>query len=347
MEPVAKPPADPDPGAGAADGAEEHAGDKLADFSAVGPAPELADCLRLLALAERDGQARAEEASALRARAAESDRLAAELTTARQERDALLASTIWRLTAPVRVAIERLRRTGSRKGWALPLPSAGTSANHPRNESSSAVDDRSALPLTFPEPRPAGPPRVSLLLDRLAIGDADEHSAVLASLALTIARQSGAPLRVLTHAHPPAPTAFEALLARYNLRCDRNPIFDVLAPTFGATALGIADDERAVVGNLASAWLASQLLAPRRVIYVVRPGDASLLDPSRGDQRASFLLATALALVFTSPEISQHARLPPALGAAAHGATLTLSDPAWTPDWHWAIERFVADWLSS
>ena len=86
-----------------------------ADSNAAAGAPDLdrrlSDCLRLLDFAERDGQRRADEAADLRAKADERERLAAQLAAAEAERDALIRSTSWRITAPLRVLTERYGHT--------------------------------------------------------------------------------------------------------------------------------------------------------------------------------------------------------------------------------------------
>jgi hypothetical protein len=230
----------------------------------------LADCTRLLSVAERDGERSANEAAGLRAKADERDRLATALACAEEARDALLQSTSWRLTAPLRALIERLRARTPK-----PRSSAGGGAASPGTRNA-AAPDAVAAPRAFPEPAPAGAARITVIVDRLSAelsGGAELALAVAAAMALAQA----APLRILSRRAPPDTEVFDQLLARHGLVYAANADFDWLAADGRGPVVGMTDAERIVVGTCADARLALALAAPARVTCVIDPQEVPML----------------------------------------------------------------------
>lgn len=268
----------------------------------------LANCARLLAIAERDGQARANEAAALRTKAEQYDRLASALSSARQEQDALLASTSWRLTAPLRALIERLRRgqPGARRTMrtgqsvsGMVLPSFG----------GETFTHEVVPPSAFPEPWPAGPPRTTLLVDRFRTGDLAGGARCATILAAAMAQQQRAPLRVISRLAPPEPTALELILAQYGIDYDGNPSFDWLTDTGRGPVAGITAAERIVVGDWVDAGLALEAVSADRVVYVVDQVEVHALIGAKADRRARNIFGSySLALVFTDARVRDDLR---------------------------------------
>jgi hypothetical protein len=256
-----------DPAAVAEPAGAEHAADLRV---------RLADCTRLLSVAERDGERSAHEAAGLRKKADERDRLAAALARAEEARDALLQSTSWRLTAPLRALTERLR--GRRLGTARTpesRSSAGGGAVSPGTRNAVAPDAVAAT-RAFPEPAPAGAVRITVIVDRLS-AELSAGAALALAVAAAMALAQAAPLRILSRRAPPVTEVFDQLLARHGLVYAANADFDWLAADGRGPVVGMTDAERIVIGTCADARLALALAAPERVACVIDPQEVPIL----------------------------------------------------------------------
>jgi len=296
----------------------------------------LANCTRLLAIAERDCQARADEAAALRAKAEDYDRLAIAMDSVREELDALLASTSWRLTAPLRALIERLRGSRSRAGrttWKL----AAVSGQKSQRSEGPPIASEVEAPKAFPEPWPDGPPRVTVLVKRLRTDAIDAGAASAAVLAAAMAKHQRAPLRIISRLSPPEPQAFDELMAQHGLSYDDNLSCDWLTPTGRGPVIGVTVGERVVVGSWEDATLALELVSADRMVYVIDQAEVPALigDGTGTDRRLRDMVgARGPALVFTDAGVSDELRRAGLFGERDAGASACLlpSSPL-GPDW--------------
>lgn len=268
----------------------------------------LANCARRLAIAKRDGQARAKEAAAFRAKAEQRDRLAIALAKARQERDALLTSTSWRLTAPLRALIELLK---SLQRHAHRTTGSGQSVSGAvLSDSEGETVARDVVPPSaFPESWPVGPPRVTLLVDRFRTGALADGAMCAALLAAAIAQRQRAPLRIISRRAPPEPSALDLILAQHGIDYDGNPSFDWLTATGRGPVAGISAAERIVVGGWVDARLALELVSADRVVYVVDQVEVPTLIGAKADRRAREIFGIHdLALVLTDASVRDDLR---------------------------------------
>ena len=251
-----------------------------------GDLPErLANCQRRLAIAERDAQEHANEADALRAKAEAHDRLDIALAGAREERDALLASTSWRLTAPVRALTEFIRRFQSdARGKRQPGQMADSVSSSAAGNS--CAQTASISPTLFTELWPYGPPRTTLLVERFSTGSLNSGAAYATVLSVAMAQRQHAALRIISRLAPPEPRAFDQLVAQHGLSYDGNPCFDWLTATGRGGVLGVTDAERIAVGNWIDARLALELVSPDRLIYVIDQEALPSLIGTSADRQA-------------------------------------------------------------
>ena len=85
---------------------------------------------------------------------------------------------------------------------------------------------------------------------------------------------------------PPEPGALERILARHGLSYDDNPSFDWLTPAGRGAAVGVAANERIVVGSWADALLCRALVSLERVVYVIDQSELASLRRTRNDRRS-------------------------------------------------------------
>ncbi len=160
-----------------------------------------------------------------------------------QERQALLQSSSWRLTAPLRALGDwrlrwraaRAKPAPTRRPELAPAPSPGASAAaavgpatpEPCDLAPTALDGRGAeafAPLNLYLLPPHGERRISLLLDRLL----DEHDAQqlapLVQAAVTMANERRARLRVIGRLAPPDGAALDRLLQHLGLELQQDSV---------------------------------------------------------------------------------------------------------------------------
>jgi len=294
----------------------------------------LANCARLLAIAERDAQTRASEADTIRAKAEQHDRLAVALADAREERNAVLASTSWRLTAPLRILIERLQRWRSHASRATQDGQSFKVMLLPGSEGDAIVQEV-VPPSVFPEPSLCGPPRVTLLAERFRIGSLTDDTARAAVLAAAMAHRERAPLRIISRLVQPDPRALDLILARHGIDYDGNPSFDWLTSTGRGSVTGVSGVERMVAGSWVDASLALALVSPDRVAYVVDRVEVPTITGAKSNRRVRDIFAIHdLTLVFTDASVGDDLRragLFERRDADAPASVLPAA-PSW-PDW--------------
>lgn len=303
----------------------------------------LADCGRLLEVAEREAQANADEAAAFRLKAEDYDRLRAALARAGEEREALLASTSWRLTAPLRALAGLFRPLQVHtRGTERPAP-ATDNAETPITASATVKGDP-ITPILFTEPWPSDLPRTTLLLERLCTDTSRKGvtSAVLLSVALV--KQQRAPLRIIGRLTCPKPCALDQIITQHGLSYDDNPCFDWLTITGRGAVLGMTERELIVVGSLVDAHLALTLVSADRVVYVIDKEEVPILSGASGDSRARDVLgAEKWAPVFTEVEGLDAARR---AGLFAHHngseSALVLPPTPSAADWQQIAARLLA-----
>ncbi len=289
----------------------------------------LADCARLLAIAERDLQVHADKAS-------ERDQLATALATAREERDALLESTSWRLTAPVRALIERIRRLESgRRRRVLVKASLGGSALPASNNI--------GAPTGFTDPWHAEPPRTTLLVGRFTTGTNADGIGHATAMAAVLAHRQRSPLRIVSRIGPPETGALDRILARYGLSYDDNPSFDWLPPAGRGAAVGVAANERFVVGSWADALLVRALVSLERVVYVIDQSEVARLRRSRIDRGVCDLFGRrGPALVLADASVSDALREASLFDRSGADATAqVLPTPPQGSDWERIAARLL------
>jgi len=302
----------------------------------------LANCTRLLEIAECDCQRRADEAAALRAKAEDYDRLAIALDSAREERDALLTSTSWRLTAPLRGLIERIRGSRSRAGLA-PRTLRSISRQNAVGSEGPAVASNGEAPKAFPEPWPAGPARVTLLVECFRAGVLADGAAYAAALAVAVAQQQHSPLRIISRLAPPEPQVLDDLIGQHGLAYHDNPSFDFLTATGRGSVIGVTATERIVVGSWEHARLALQLVPASRLVYVIDQAELPVLA-SAGTVRRMFELfgAEGPALVLTGGTVLDGLRRAGLLGDGdAVVSAVVLPTKPTGPDWQRITARLL------
>jgi hypothetical protein len=289
----------------------------------------LADCARLLAIAERDLQVHTDKAS-------ERDQLATALATAREERDALLESTSWRLTAPVRALIERVRRLESGRHRSVQVKASLGGAALP-------ASSHIVAPTVFTDPWHAEPPRITLLVDRFTTGtkaDGIEHAAAMAAV---LAHRLRSSLRIVSRTGPPETAALDRILSRYGLSYDDNPSFDWLAPAGRGAAVGVAANERFVVGSWTDALLARALVSLERVVYVIDQSEVARIRGSRIDRGVRDLFGRrGPALVLADALVSDALRETSLFDRSGTGVTVqVLPTPPSGSDWERIAARLL------
>ena len=289
----------------------------------------LADCARLLAIAERDLQIHADKAS-------QRDQLATALATAREERDALLGSTSWRLTAPVRALIERIRRleSGRRRTVQVKATLGGAALPAPSNI---------GTPTVFTDPWHAEPPRTTLLVGRFTTGTEADGVGHAAAMAAALARRQRSPLRIVSRMGPPETGALDRILARYGLSYEDNPSFDWLPPAGRGAAVGVAANERFVVGSWADALLVRALVSLERVVYVIDQSELASLRRTRNDLGVCDLFGRrGPALVLADALVSDALREASLFDRSGAGVTAqVLPTPPSGSDWERIAARLL------
>lgn len=266
------------------------------------------------AVAERDAAVAArDEARGLAHQAmVERDRLAAETAAARAERDSTLAeaqharamreamirSTSWRITRPMRVAVGLARREpgyvaqvkrvfgrsvpapGALPAPAVPLLEALLpSTAPPATDAHAYVAARlPATMATFPET--AAPRRLTLVTDSINAGHLFGGVGTAAVLAALLAKRLDVPLRVVTRIEPPEPRNFGTVLNAHGIRYDGNVEF--LHSGHGRT-VPMGPEDLLLTTSWWSTWAALRAVRPDRILYLLQE-DERMFYPAGDEQ---------------------------------------------------------------
>jgi hypothetical protein len=259
------------------------------------------------ALAERDeARTRAQLASA------ERDRLGAELGAARAEcdaslaeaqqaralRDAILRSTSWRITRPLRIAVGLARREpgyiaqlkrvfgrGVPSPGALPAPTVPLlqallpSGAPGATEAHAYVAAHLPAPLvTFPET--AAPRRLTLVTDSINAGHLFGGVGTAVVLAALLARRLEVPLRVVTRSEPPEPRNFGTVLNAHGIRYDGNVEF---LHSGQGRSVPMGPEDLLLTTSWWSTWAALRAVRPDRILYLLQE-DERMFYPAGDEQ---------------------------------------------------------------
>lgn len=259
------------------------------------------------AAAERDAAlAEAQQA------AIERDQLATECTIACAERDAILTdaqqalalreamlrSTSWRVTRPLRVAIGLARREPAyvaqiRRvlGRAAPGPGGLPVPGRPPRETLlppaavgavdalSYVSARLPAPLaTFPET--AAPRRLTMVTDSISAGSLFGGVGTAVMLAALLARRMDLPLRVVTRNEPPEPRNFGTVLNAHGIRYDGNVEF---LHSGQGRSVPMGPEDLLLTTSWWSSWAALRAVRPDRILYLLQE-DERMFYPAGDEQ---------------------------------------------------------------
>jgi hypothetical protein len=291
------------------------------------------------------------EAEALRARTAEAEaaahRLAQDAAALRARYDALVRSTSWRITRPLRAAVGLARRepayVARLRGLlgrpaappAVPaLPGAATPAPAPAAPPRPAplagatlVASRLPAPLlTFPDPD--SPRRLTMLTDSINAGSLFGGVGTAMILAVLLARRLGVPLRVVTRTEPPETANFGAVLRAQGVRCDGNVEFLHSGPPGVGRRVPIGAGDVLLTTSWWTTWAALAAVRPDRIIYLLQE-DERLFYPA-GDQQLrcrEVMCDTRLRFVLNTAALRDHLARDGMRGVAANGIAFEPAFP--------------------
>ena len=250
------------------------------------------------ALAARDLEVT--EISGLRQALAERDGRIAALAVAAAERDAMLGSTSWHITQPLRALVEFLRGVSLRGGRfhksvdrelrdgrdqatdAKPLQVLEAEyLPSPTGQARFANASLDFSPLvTYPDPSPTTPGRLTVLVDALGPGSLFSGTATAIVFALLLARDRGLRLRLVARDAPPEPATFGAVAAAHGVDYTDNIEFEYAPPNTVARALAVAANELIVTTSWRTTWVASKSFNPSRILYLLQDDERSVI-PAR------------------------------------------------------------------
>ena len=232
-----------------------------------------------------DKRARAAEANWERERAgresAESDlqrarheieSLQRQLEHIRHAEQALLSSTSWRVTAPLR-ALMSARKSGSTNAPAGPAPAPAVADAAPADAAPSPAGKTDAAYAAL-EPLPIRheadfEESVTIVLDRVAADPLDRSDAVALVVGSLLAERTGRGLRLITRQDAPEAAKFAELLRSQAIDYAGNVRF-VHAPFGSADAVPCSPNDLFLVTSWRTAWSARRSVEPRRLIYHVQ-----------------------------------------------------------------------------
>ncbi len=310
------------------------------------------------ALVARDGQldmldqlldAREKEVELLRHSLAEGEGRIAVLSAAAAERDAMAASTSWRITRPLRLAVgvvrgepayrSRLQGVFGRIGDTAeesPPNSASVplSNTHSRLAPSGQEILASSWPdlaplVTYPDPAPVAAGRLTVMTD--AFGAENLFAGDCASIlfAIALARHRGLRLRLVTRNAPPEPAHFGAVLAAHGIAYTENLEFEYAPAQVDARGLAVADNDLVLTTSYATTWAALKNFDPSHVIYLVQD-DERLYHPA-GDQQIrcrEALCDHRLRFIVSTPALYNSLVSAGMAGVAANGLAFELAFPS-------------------
>ncbi|HYN77506.1 MAG TPA: class I SAM-dependent methyltransferase [Lamprocystis sp. (in: g-proteobacteria)] len=254
------------------------------------------------ALAARDRELA--EIGTLRYALSERDSRIAALSSKAAERDAMVASTSWRISWPLRALVRmlrgdsdfrvRLRRLGGRSA-SVPQESPTTKTSSPESDSESSSDRAldalatEGLPdlapfVTYPDPGPVSVGRLTFLTDSLGPESLVGPAVTSILFAVALARHRGLRLRVVTRQSPPAPAMFGAVLAAHGVDYAENIEFEYAPTRADANGLAVATGDLILTTSWWTTWAARQSFDPSSIIFLVQDDGCKLIPAA--DQRA-------------------------------------------------------------
>ncbi|MFC7690677.1 hypothetical protein ACFQY5_14945 [Paeniroseomonas aquatica] len=259
-------------------------------------------------LARRAAGKPAPDAAALQA---ERDRIAGDYAAACRERDqavataaqalaaarasdaqraALIASSSWRITRPLRVATgllrgepgyrDRLRRAlggspppqpGAAEPLALAAPSSAEVPALPGGPTPASTLIARSLPgrmVSFPDP--GQPRRLTMVTDSISAGSLFGGVGTAAILAALLAKRQDMALRIVTRQSPPEPRNFGTILAAQGIRYDGNIEFLHAGAGGEGHALPMGDNDLLLTTSWWTTWAARNVAPPQRILYLLQ-----------------------------------------------------------------------------
>jgi hypothetical protein len=200
-----------------------------------------------------------------------------------------------------------------------------------------------ATPTVFTDPWQAEPPRTTLLVGRFTADTKAAGIGHAAAMAAVLARRQRSPLRIISRMGRPETGALDRILARHGLSYDDNPSFDWLTPPGRGAAVGVAANERFVVGSWVDALFVRALVPLERVIYVIDQSELASLRRSRIDRGVGDLFARrGPALVLTDALVRDALRQASLFDRSGGGlAAQILPTPPSGSDWDRIATRLL------
>jgi hypothetical protein len=240
------------------------------------------------------------EVSDLRRVIAEQTHQIAESRAAVAERDAMVASTSWQLTRPLRALVGVLkgdRNYRAQLGKLLTRRRARMGSARPSDARVSAWGRQQAtrtpelLPLpTYPEPGPDGRRRITLVVDAVHTLESDATARIAALAAVMLARRRGWALRVVTREADVDPDALSALLRRHRISHRDDVAFDASPPVPFAPPIGVTSSDYFIAPADGGAWSVVDSVDPSHVCIVLDAGASARLMPGPDRQRLAALM---------------------------------------------------------
>lgn len=307
-------------------------------------AQRLEDCRAESACLQQTLQACEARQQELRDHLAEMTARSQDLAQAAAERDAILASTIWRITGPLRRIIGAVRGQTDLSTTPAAVPAEGATgvaetagatgagavtASSPEvgveQVVADALPDLGAIP-TYPDPSPRKRGRITLLTDTLGATSLFGGVATAIILAVLLAQHRGMRLRVVTRHSPPEPANLGTILAAHGLDYQDNIEFEQAPLQLDSRALATSDDELILTTSWWTTWAARRSFDPARIYYLVQE-DERMFYPA-GDLRLrcqEILCDERLRFIVNTTALREHFI---AEGMAGIGAATPAFEPA-------------------
>jgi hypothetical protein len=269
------------------------------------------------------------------------------------QRDALIRSTSWRITRPLRVAVGILRgqptyRNELRRilGRApLPLPPgpggvepAPAAAPPPPvqglaqllsgpDTAEGYVARRVPAPM-FGFPDPASPRRLTLVTDSISAGSLFGGVGTAVILSTLLARRLDMPLRVVTRSVPPEARNFATVLRAHGLAYDGSVEFVFSGRDGGGTPLPVGANDLLLTTSWWTTSAARRLVPPERILYLLQE-DERMFYPSGDEQLRcqEVMLDEKLRFIINTNALLDHLRSQGMRGVAANGMAFEPAFP--------------------
>lgn len=213
----------------------------------------------------------------------------------RAERDALLRSSSWRITFPLRVAMRLARGDRAVRSRLLAIPHAWGAA-HPGGAMARMIgpeDPRlpsELLAERLPNLRalacfaePAAPARLTMLTDSISAGSLFGGVGTAILLSVLLAQRLGIPLRIVTREAEPVPGNFATVLQAHGLSHQQNVEFLHAPLTPGAPSISMGEQDLLLTTSWWTTWSALRGFDPARIIYLLQE-DERMFYPAGDEQ---------------------------------------------------------------